>query len=205
MKSWCLARQRFWLLGAALSMSTALGLPAMADTSTYNFTLYDGTGTTTVDGNGTFSWDGSQFMNFSFTWDGISLGSFAYVLNGLNSFDNSGTQCGTGPAGFFNYLTSGLCFGTLAASGYEWNAGSFPTISYVVFNTSGGLLETLDTVLPTSPTVSNLTQHGDFSIAEVTTAPPPPVGTVPEPSTVTLVGAAIACLGLARRRGTRKV
>jgi hypothetical protein len=175
-------------LALALAISMAMGLPAMASTSTYNFTLYDGT-SATVDGSGTFSWNGSQFTNFTFTWDGIAFPSFHAVLNGLNSFDNSGTQCGTGPVGFFNYMTSGLCFGSLAKVGYEWNAGSYPSISYVVYNTSGGLLATLDTVLPTSPTVNNLTQHGNFSVVEVGTAP------IPEPSTYSLLLAGLGLIG----------
>jgi hypothetical protein len=141
------------------------------------------------------------FTNFTVLWDGMTFD----LTSSANGPESLGfplcTPLALGPVLGFQIMNQSVpvpsCVTTLT---YSWSSqvgGDASTASFgfavqsaVGGNQGGSLVIYAD---PTgTPTIANTSSSGDWTLAPVTT---------PEPATLLLAGAGLACLGVRRRKG----
>jgi PEP-CTERM motif len=155
--------------------------------------LYDGAGTT-VDGTGSFTWNGTSFTASDFSWDGIDFPGYVMLpaLNGVSCFNHFGGTCRSGTSGAFAFLTTPSC---QVSSTSGWNAGSYPASNdaILVFNSIGGAQLSDNENGSISPIINTLAQNGHFTVTDTTLA-------VPEPEAYAMMLAGLGLASVAARR-----
>lgn len=168
---------------SALLFGAAFALPVFADT--YDITLYDGT-STTIDGNGSFTYSAGAFSDFTIVWDTVTF-NFLSIANSTPVEDHG---CDGGATiSVYTFLTTPDC-----QSGY----GSPPEAWAGVISGSGAL-----SISPNydgieafggSPVSTPSFESGVIAVVDETTAP------VPEPNAIVLLSTVLLAVALMGRK-----
>jgi hypothetical protein len=184
-------KQSLWII--ALLLGAAFAYPAFADTLyIYDVTSYDGT-SSTVDGNGSFTYDPTALINpfsdFNVTWDGVIFN----LTSAANDTPSEAHGCDSNLLiSVFTYLTNANCQEGGINGGDAWLAFTGIASDNFAFNP-------LENAINAGGGGGTITQPFDQQGGVFAVALP-----IPEPQSVFLLSTALLAVAfLARNRKAR--